>query len=431
MTISDADIQTELERLCALRMQMLEMHPFWGYLLLQVKLTPALGLPSFSATDCLRHIWFNPELTRHLNAAQLGFVLAHEICHQVFATLERAGDRDAFIWNLATDYAINLIVADITVPGSGSREKLYDFRRVVIPDRGDIRICLDEAYRGMIAETIYEHLMNEDLDRAPGPVTVLLPDPHGVPRRLPDLLDHLGGIDIHLPLDLNVNARETLQERIRDAVGVWSAGDRRGDLPGVLLGQLGLLRPPQIPWQRLFHRFADAALGRDDYSLARPNRRYWAMDLVVPGRFQETISRVVIALDTSASMDEEELRAVASEIIGMMPLADDMTLIIADAEIQEVVRFEGLESFLRAGRLAGGGGTDHVCVFDYIAAHGLAPSLFIGLTDLASSFPERKPPYPVLWVTPPRHADPPWGQIVALPPEPGQDLDDVQPPPIS
>ncbi|HPY90742.1 MAG TPA: VWA-like domain-containing protein [Lentisphaeria bacterium] len=429
MTISDADVQAELERLSALRMQMLEMHPFWGYLLLQVKLTPALDLPAFAATDYLRHIWFNPARTRLLNAAQLGFVLAHEICHQVFATSERARDRDPFLWNLAADFAINLIVADITVPGGKEWKKLYEEPEIVIPGYGKIGILLDEDFRGMIAETIYEHLRLEEEEeeeedgeghqgRAPQMVTFQLPDQQGVPRQLPDILDHQGGIDIHLPLDLTVDMRETLQARIRDAIGAWSAGDRRGDLPSNLLTQLGLLNPPQIPWQRLFHRFADAAVARDDYSLARPNRRYLAMNLIVPGRYQETLNRVVIALDTSASMDKEELRDVASEIVGMMPLVDDITLIVADAAIQEVVPFEGLESFLRAGRLPGRGGTDHVCVFDYIAEHRLNPSLFIGLTDLGSSFPEQKPPYPVLWVTPHRHAEAPWGQVIALPPRP-------------
>ncbi|MGI6354310.1 MAG: hypothetical protein GX937_07250 [Lentisphaerae bacterium] len=425
MTLSDADIQAELERLSALRMQMLEMHPFWGYLLLQVKLVPALDLHRFSATDCLRHIWFNPVQTRLLNAAQLGFVLAHEICHQVFATQERAGDRDAFLWNLATDYAINLIVADITVPGGKEWEKLYVIPEIVIPGYGKSSVLLEENFRGMIAETIYEHLrlVEEEeageghLGRAPQMVSFQLPDQQGAPRQMPNILDHQGGIDIHLPLDFTVDMRETLQARIRDAVGAWSASDHRGDLPGDLLLQLGLLNPPQIPWQRLFHRFADAAVARDDYSLARPNRRYQAMDLIVPGRYQETLNRVVIALDTSASMDEEELCDVASEIVDMMTLVDDITLIIADAEIQEVVPFEGLESFLRAGRLTGGGGTDHVCVFDYIAEHRLNPSLFIGLTDLGSCFPEQKPPYPVLWVTPPRHAEAPWGQVIALPPK--------------
>ena len=110
MTISDADVQAELERLSALRMQMLEMHPFWGYLLLQVKLTPALDLPAFAATDYLRHIWFNPARTRLLNAAQLGFVLAHEIGHQLLASAFREKGRDHHLWNCATDYAINRVV---------------------------------------------------------------------------------------------------------------------------------------------------------------------------------------------------------------------------------------------------------------------------------------------------------------------------------
>jgi len=35
---------------------MLEVHPFWGYLLLQVRLLPVCELPTFAATDCIRHM---------------------------------------------------------------------------------------------------------------------------------------------------------------------------------------------------------------------------------------------------------------------------------------------------------------------------------------------------------------------------------------
>ena len=62
--LTPSQINAESERLAALRMQMLEMHPFWGYLLLQMKLVPASELPAFAATDAVSHIWFNPELTR-------------------------------------------------------------------------------------------------------------------------------------------------------------------------------------------------------------------------------------------------------------------------------------------------------------------------------------------------------------------------------
>ena len=107
--------ETEAKRLAALRMQMLEMHPFWGYILLQVKLVPAQTLPTL-ATDYLKHIWFNPEFTAQLNTRQLGFCLAHEVCHQVLESFQRQGCREPIKWNMATDCAINDMVRKITFP---------------------------------------------------------------------------------------------------------------------------------------------------------------------------------------------------------------------------------------------------------------------------------------------------------------------------
>ncbi|HPT47839.1 MAG TPA: hypothetical protein PLM07_18325 [Candidatus Rifleibacterium sp.] len=83
----------ERDRLSALRLQLIESHPFWGYLLLQMQLVFQADLPALAATDCMRHIWFNPALTSRLPIRQLGFVMVHEICHSVFATMERRGSR--------------------------------------------------------------------------------------------------------------------------------------------------------------------------------------------------------------------------------------------------------------------------------------------------------------------------------------------------
>ena len=137
-------------------------------------------------------------------------------------------------------------------------------------------------------------------------------------------------------------------------------------------------------------------------------------DVIVPGHSGETISNLVVALDTSGSMTEEEIREVAGEIRGMVPNAQDVTLIVADNVIQQVIPLDHLEEVLALGMFRGGGGTDHVCVFEYIARHHLNPRIFIGLSDLYSCFPEEKPPYPVLWLTPEIHGDPPWGKVIEL-----------------
>ena len=408
MKTSAAQVADEEKRLAALRMQFLELHPFWGYILLQMRLIAAPKLPALAMTDCVSRIWFDPRRTAELGLRELGFVLLHEICHQVLATHERRQDRDPYKWNMATDYAINDLIADIPDPGAGKYDlyaKLYE---------APAGALLSSRYHGWIAETIYEDLCRKKVRPMRKWVSVSLPTENGGRIELADLPDFSGGIDLHLPVELNDDQRETLRTRIAAAVDNYHANNDRGSIPDELLRRLQLLTPPKLPWRRLLHQYADAVLHRDDYSLAVPNKRFLMHDVVVPGYYSEEIGSLAAAVDTSGSMTEEEIREVLSELRGMVDSAQEMTLIVADCKIQRVVSGEALDAFLRKGELTGGGGTDHVCVFDYIAEHGLRPSIFVGMTDLFSNFPARQPPYPVLWLVPKRHADAPWGRVIEI-----------------
>ena len=407
--LTPQEIEGEVARLAALRMQLLEMHPFWGYILLQMRLAVSFTIPTM-ATDCIDSIWFNPEFTRTLDNRELGFVLAHEICHTVLETGPRRGGREPLKWNMATDFAINDLVSRITVPGAAdSSAHLY---------RAPTGVLLLSAYQGMIAETIYEILCRKNAD-LPGKmyVDVKVQCADGSEVEFPHLPWGGGSSDIHLPLELDEDQRETLRERIAAAVENYHANAARGDLPGDLLRQIGVLDRPRIPWRRVLHRYADTILHQDDYSLACPNKRFLTHDLIVPGRYNEKLAHMAVALDTSGSMDSETIRAVLAELRGMVESSQEITLIVADSKIQQVVTGEALDSFLAAGRYPGGGGTDHTCVFKYIQEHHLNPGVFVGLTDLYSVFPERKPSFPVLWLVPEVHGNAPWGKVIELPKE--------------
>jgi len=63
----------------------------------------------------------------------------------------------------------------------------------------------------------------------------------------------------------------------------------------------------------------------------------------------------------------------------------------------------------------GGGGTSHVCVFDWIEQSGLVTSCVICLTDLETEFPSVPPGHPVLWaVVGGCSTTPPFGQTVQI-----------------
>ena len=122
----DTLVAQEHERLVTLRLQMLDSHPFWGFLLLPLQLVPAPGLGVPMTTDYLEHIWYDPECTRHLRIRQLGYVLLHQVCHLAFATVARQGSRNAWCWHRATDYAINRTIEPLCSSGANVVQ-MYEF----------------------------------------------------------------------------------------------------------------------------------------------------------------------------------------------------------------------------------------------------------------------------------------------------------------
>ena len=123
----------------------------------------------------------------------------------------------------------------------------------------------------------------------------------------------------------------------------------------------------------------------------------------------------MVAVDTSGSMDLSILRQCLEEVRGLACIHPKITLVVADSKVQEVIESHALPAYLRAGRLRGGGGTDHRPVFRWVEEQGAPPDLMIAVTDLFSRFPKEAPNYPVLWVVPQHHAPAPWGRILELP----------------
>ena len=426
-------VAEERARLAALRLQLLESHPFWGYLLLQMNVVFQRDMPSFAATDCYRTIWFNPLMTRFLSIRQLGFVLLHEIGHSVFASMERRHGRNQHLWNCATDYAINRIIMEIPKPGGHYGRSLYELPEVDIEGRR-FKPLFDMKYRGMIAEMIYERLAADELQDPTMLILKLkLPGGQGGDNdetgddnsaggsgnrddelEIPDVMDHHGGIDVHIPVDLDPARREVLTDRIRAAIATWQQSGGKGNLPAGSVGHLLPGKKSSVPWPRLLRQFAGQALAKDDYSLARPNKRYLSHDIVVPGLYSESLNQVVIALDTSGSMNVELLSIAMAEIARLKDLVSEALLLVGDCKIHEVVPMNQLQAYVKNLRVKGGGGTSHLPVFKYIAEKHLEPDLFIGLSDLESTFPEKAPRFPVLWVTPPDPPAPPWGRVIEI-----------------
>jgi predicted metal-dependent peptidase len=124
---------------------------------------------------------------------------------------------------------------------------------------------------------------------------------------------------------------------------------------------------------------------------------------------------VVLAIDTSGSVGAKELGVFASEANAVLEAFDcSVTVLYHDTEVQKVSTWKSSDGPLTLDPV-GGGGTSHLCVFDWLIASGLDAACVVCLTDLDTTFPATMPTTPTLWaVVGSSRTEPPFGTRVAI-----------------
>jgi predicted metal-dependent peptidase len=194
------------------------------------------------------------------------------------------------------------------------------------------------------------------------------------------------------------------------------AAKSRGDLPGGLHRAVeGVLRPA-ADWRAVLREFLGLH-ARNDYSWMRPNRRFVARGLYLPGLHSEELGEVVIAVDTSGSIGAAELNAFASEVNAILDAFDcSVTVLYHDTAVRHVQSWQSTDGPLVLDPV-GGGGTSHACVFEWLAKVDEVPACVVCLTDLETRFPDDVPDVPVLWAVLGDCAkQPPFGRRIAVGP---------------
>ena len=188
-----------------------------------------------------------------------------------------------------------------------------------------------------------------------------------------------------------------------------------GKAPGDLLEELSGThdRPPSHrEWKAAIRMFV-GLIRAPVHTFARPNRRFPDKLGQVPGRVyfpgQVDMPRLIVAIDTSASMSSQELCEIARQLIPLSSLVK-ITVVECDAAIQRVYPFTG-----RLAGVAGRGGTDLRPVFaaEFLREH--RPDGIIYFTDGWGPYPNEEPRVKTLWVlSKPDQFTCPWGKQAQL-----------------
>ena len=209
----------------------------------------------------------------------------------------------------------------------------------------------------------------------------------------------------HFNAEMTPEETKELDRAIEDAIrqGVLAAGKsgKAGDL------DLGKLVKPKLNWRKELREFIKSQCkGRRLSTYRRPNRRFMGSGVYLPSYYDERVDDLVIAGDTSGSMMRpEQWSLVVSEMHGALTAGKPELVHImywdwkvrGHEQYKDVAGVDG-DAFLKSTRPKGGGGTDVVCLSDYIKEHKMKPQCVVIITDGRLSGGQGQWDVPVLWV---------------------------------
>jgi predicted metal-dependent peptidase len=436
------------------RLQLMLSEPYLATALTQLPLVDATDSEwcESMATDGF-HIFVDLPFCESLDEDQLMFVLAHELMHCILGHMDRCGDRIRVNWNMAVDYATNLLLVEmgLTMPLDG---------------------LFDEHYSGMTAEEIYDALPARASDPitfnsinaletaggypTPGEVsaarcnsqaTLRRPEHHPAGKQHQSHLGHFEfsdkgsdqqsprGFDMHLapddqeglPMRMQSFPTPDERKRLRKSLVKSAAGQLAGTQTGCWKSEIEAATSSRVPWEHVLSYFV-SGLRRTDYRLYPFNRRHLWRGLYLPSIGVPGPDHLVLAIDTSASMDEELLSRVLAELDHLRGMTETtLTIIQCDTEITHVEEFTPYEpsAFSTSAdgqttyRFYGRGGTDLCPPFEWVETqmheHARNIDALIYFTDGYGPSPTSPPPIPVLWLVPENGAtDFSFGQVIRI-----------------
>ena len=352
--------------------------PFFASIALHMKLKEDAEHPT-AYTDSVV-LGYNPEFIDKLSNAEIKGVICHEVMHIAMLHPFRRNSREPFRWNVACDYAINLIVknAGFTLPEGA---------------------LLDDKYKGLEAEAIYNQLPKQLQLPAN---TVMIGD---VKDYQQDKNDSKGSHGNTLP-----QQEKSWKITLTGAAAVAKA---QGKLPAGLERMIQEILKPKLPWREILSRFITEN-AKNDYSWTSPNKRYLHAGLYLPELKTPTLGTIAVIIDTSGSISQKELDTFASELQAILSIypGTEIKVIYVDTKVANTETIDIYDFQLHA---KGGGGTDFRPGFEYIEKEDILPACAIYFTDgWCSSFPEQ-PDYPTLWVVTDKQTfEPPFGEVIQI-----------------
>jgi predicted metal-dependent peptidase len=338
---------------------------FFGNLAMRLKLENADSWCTTAATDG-RKFYYNSQFINSMSVGNMMFLFCHELLHAAYEHIGRVGSRDRNIANIAMDYVIN---ADLVKHGLGTK----------------INPCLyDKKYEGWSWEKVYDDLVKDAEKISLDSLADMLLDEHIENEEEGEGQGDGEGKGKGTRPTLSKADREEIKDQIKEALlAANAATGGAGNVPAGIKRIIGNLTDPKINWRDLLNQQIQSVI-RNDYTYAIPARKNFANGFSMPSMKRDEAIDVCVAIDTSGSISNTQLKDFVSEVKGIMESYEDFTLRLwcFDTNTYQHAEYDTSNGHeINEYEAPGGGGTDFNANWVYMKENNVEPKMFIVFTD--------------------------------------------------
>ncbi len=400
------------EKISRAKAKLLADYPFFGTLASRLEVVLNDDIQAFTS-DGIK-LEYNSDFLDEVSVEELEFVFANGAMHASLEYESRQNNRSNWLWQLSRDYAIN----DMLVENGLERPWQANY---------------SERFSGLYAEEIYaelqadiirdaDELPPEDGDDAQSEDNVdsrvkpendekVKPEndekvkPENDEKVKPENDEKVNPVndekvkpedDHSVILSLTGNLNEQLFEEFTKST--LEKEEKNAELPASLERFFNIDFSSKYDWREELRDAIDR-FAKDDYKQMPPNKKFLSQGIYLPSTTSETF-HLVIAIDSSGSVDDELLDEFLSEINALMLSIPkyQIEILVCDYKIRlHKVFYSGEPLDIE---IIGGGTTDFRPVFEFIEENFFDIKLLVYFTDLDGIYPKEMPNFDVKWISP-------------------------------
>lgn len=349
--------------------------PFYGLFLIGINKEYNEKIPTAGVS---KHgigiqLTINPKFYLDLSEDHRFGLIKHELLHIAFGHLiTRDKYSDKKLFNIAADLEINQYILESNLPEGGLL--LSSFPELNLPRKAGTKVY-------------YELLQQAQED--------------GTSPSLDNLMDKMDGSSQYdhstwndfdeLPEADKKLVQKQIEHQLKESAE--QTEKRSGNIPGELadlIKRLLHIEPPKFDWKAYLRRFIGNSTVSYTKKLRRKyNKRYSGN----PGLKIKFKNHILVGVDTSGSVNNDELKEFFSELTHMHKTGHKITIAQCDTRLNSVKEFKPRQDWEIHGR----GGTSFQPVIDHFNENKRNYTALIYLTDGEAYSPENCPAN-TLWV---------------------------------